>query len=61
MNSHELYAELERVRREMSTLQHRMLTIENPDWLDPARLRLQAFEDEARDLVRQLAELSVHV
>jgi hypothetical protein len=50
----ETYADLERVRREITTLRHRMEFEENPDLLDPTQQRLEALEAEEHELVRQL-------
>jgi hypothetical protein len=53
---HETYAELERVRREIATLNHNM-TDAYPDWQEAATARLRKFEEQERDLLQQLAEL----
>jgi hypothetical protein len=57
VNSHELYAELERCRRDIATLRHRLPLLENPDFVDGLRARLERAEAEERDLLQQLAEL----
>jgi hypothetical protein len=56
MNSHELYAELERVRRDISTLRYRMSIEADPDWLGSAGERLEASEAAEQELVRRLAD-----
>jgi hypothetical protein len=56
VNVHELYAELERVRREIATLNY-SLPDAYPDWQEAATARLHKFEDQERDLLQQLAEL----
>jgi hypothetical protein len=56
VNSHELYAELERVRRVVATLRHRLPLIENPDFVDGLRAQLGRAEAEERDLLQQLAD-----
>lgn len=56
MNSDEPYAELEAVRREITTLTHRLEVSDNHDWNAAAQARLGTFEDAERDLLQQLAE-----
>jgi hypothetical protein len=55
MSSDELWAELERCRRDVATLRHRLPLIENPDFVDGFRARLERAEAEEQDLLRQLA------
>jgi hypothetical protein len=57
VNTHELYAELEAVRREIATLTHRLEVNDvDHDGIAAAQARLGAFEDAERDLLQQLAE-----
>jgi hypothetical protein len=56
MNAQETYAELERVRRDIATTRHRLETLDDQDRRPGAKARLQAFEDEERDLLQQLAD-----
>jgi hypothetical protein len=57
MNTDELYAELEAVRRDIATLTHRLEVNDNHDWdADTAKAQLKTFEDAERDLLHQLAE-----
>jgi uncharacterized protein involved in exopolysaccharide biosynthesis len=56
MNTHELYAELEAVRREIATLTHRLEVGDDHDGIAAAQARLATFEDAERDLLQQLAE-----
>jgi hypothetical protein len=53
---HTVWAELERVRREIATLNYSLPTA-YPDWQEAATERLREFEEQERDLLQQLAEL----
>jgi uncharacterized coiled-coil DUF342 family protein len=55
MNSDELHAELEQLRLQMANLRYYM-TEAYPDWREAATVRLQALEEEERDLLRRLAD-----
>jgi hypothetical protein len=56
MNADETYAEIERIRRDMTTIRHRLDFETNPDWVTPARQRLETLEAEEQELMRKLAE-----
>ena len=53
---HETYAELERVSREIATLNHYLPNL-YPDLRNAATARLHEFEEQERDLLQQLADL----
>jgi hypothetical protein len=55
VNTHDLYAELERVRRDLATARH-MLEFAHPDAVQAWRERLEQAEAEEQDLLQQLAE-----
>jgi hypothetical protein len=58
LDRHELWAELERVRRDVATLRHRLdgrEVIENVDLLPILTARLEAAEAEEHDLLARLA------
>lgn len=55
MNVDETYAELERVRRDIATIRHR-LPLATPEWAEAARARLLKCEEDERELLQQLAD-----
>jgi hypothetical protein len=56
VNSHEVYAELERVRREIATLNY-SLPDAYPEWQEAARARLREFEEQERRLLAEFERL----
>jgi hypothetical protein len=57
VNSHELYAELERVRRDVTTARYELTILVNPDHVAARRLRLEQAEAEEQDILAELERL----